>query len=181
MSEIQEQTQLAVEIQDQISSGPIGADLDEVRYFLADRRDPHPLFFIGRVEEGAGGPRTRPAERYAEGCGARTDTPATRGCETHRGYVVVMLATAREDIDRVCSEGYGGDGRGRDAEAITSRACDVTSLSVHSFRFGFSYTSRSRYTAHLSFPLLCVFLSVVMNLNLSDTLRARVTLALDQR
>jgi len=29
MSEIQEQTQLAVEIQDQISSGPIGADLDE--------------------------------------------------------------------------------------------------------------------------------------------------------
>ena len=44
MSEIQEQTQLAVEIQDQISSGPIGADLDEVRYFFADRRDPHPLF-----------------------------------------------------------------------------------------------------------------------------------------
>jgi len=29
MAEIQEQTQLAVEIQDQISNGPIGADLDE--------------------------------------------------------------------------------------------------------------------------------------------------------
>lgn len=29
MADIQEQTQLAVEIQDQISSGPIGADLDE--------------------------------------------------------------------------------------------------------------------------------------------------------
>ena len=36
MADIQEQTQLAVEIQDQISSGPIGADLDEVRYCFAD-------------------------------------------------------------------------------------------------------------------------------------------------
>jgi hypothetical protein len=36
MADIQEQTQLAVEIQDQISSGPIGTDLDEVRYFFAD-------------------------------------------------------------------------------------------------------------------------------------------------
>lgn len=87
-------------------------------------------FFIGRVEEGAGGPRTRPAERYAEGCGARADTPSTRGYETHRGYVIVMLATATEDVDWLCSEGHGGDGRGRDAEAITSRACDVTSLSA---------------------------------------------------
>ena len=31
MAEIQEQTQLASEIQDQISSPPINADLDEVR------------------------------------------------------------------------------------------------------------------------------------------------------
>lgn len=36
MADIQEQTQLAGEIQDQISSGPIGADLDEVRYLFAD-------------------------------------------------------------------------------------------------------------------------------------------------
>lgn len=41
MSDIQEQTQLAVEIQDQISSGPIGADLDEVRWFIADCRGSH--------------------------------------------------------------------------------------------------------------------------------------------
>ena len=47
MADIQEQTQLAVEIQDQISSGPIGADLDEVRCILPDYlpcRSPHPLF-----------------------------------------------------------------------------------------------------------------------------------------
>ena len=36
MADIQEQTQLAVEIQDQISSGPIGTDLDEVCYCFAD-------------------------------------------------------------------------------------------------------------------------------------------------
>jgi len=36
MSDIQEQTQLAVEIQDQVSSGPIGVDLDEVRYSFPD-------------------------------------------------------------------------------------------------------------------------------------------------
>jgi len=49
MADIQEQTQLAVEIQDQISSGPIGAELDDVRYFFADpsaRRDSH-LLFLG--------------------------------------------------------------------------------------------------------------------------------------
>ena len=50
MAEIQDQTQLAVEIQDQISSGPIGADLDEVRYSLriprliVNRGEPHSLF-----------------------------------------------------------------------------------------------------------------------------------------
>ena len=47
MADIQEQTQLAVEIQDQISSGPIGADLDEVRCILPDYlpcRSSHPLF-----------------------------------------------------------------------------------------------------------------------------------------
>ena len=36
MADIQEQTQLAAEIQDQISSGPLGAELDEVRCFVAE-------------------------------------------------------------------------------------------------------------------------------------------------
>ena len=46
MADIQEQTQLAAEIQDQISSGPLGADLDEVRYFRVGpslRWNPHPV------------------------------------------------------------------------------------------------------------------------------------------
>lgn len=36
MADIQEQTQLAAEIQEQISSPPINADLDEVRCLFAD-------------------------------------------------------------------------------------------------------------------------------------------------
>lgn len=36
MSDIQEQTQLAAEIQDQISSGPINVDMDEVGYIPAE-------------------------------------------------------------------------------------------------------------------------------------------------
>jgi len=47
MADIQEQTQLAAEIQEQISTGPIGADLDEVRCFFADPplcRDSHSSF-----------------------------------------------------------------------------------------------------------------------------------------
>lgn len=47
MADIQEQTQLATEIQDQISTGPIGADLDEVRCSFTDpliRQDSHTLF-----------------------------------------------------------------------------------------------------------------------------------------
>lgn len=87
MADIQEQTQLAAEIQDQISSGPLGTDLDEVRYFLADtlfRLDAHSSF-IGRAEEGVGRTRTRQAERYVEGRGACTDTHTTRGYEDDRG------------------------------------------------------------------------------------------------
>ena len=36
MSEIQEQTQLAAEIQEQISAPPVNAELDDVRWFFAD-------------------------------------------------------------------------------------------------------------------------------------------------
>jgi hypothetical protein len=47
MADIQEQTQLAAEIQEQISSPPVNADLDEVRYqvpgLIADHRDSHSL------------------------------------------------------------------------------------------------------------------------------------------
>lgn len=34
MADIQEQTQLATEISEQISTGPLGADLDDVGYLL---------------------------------------------------------------------------------------------------------------------------------------------------
>ena len=49
MADIQEQTQLAAEIQEQISSPPVNADLDEVRYqlqvpgLIIDHRDSHTL------------------------------------------------------------------------------------------------------------------------------------------
>lgn len=61
MADIQEQTQLAVEIQDQISTGPIGADLDEVRYPLRIPRlivncEGSDLLFSGGLEERAGRP-----------------------------------------------------------------------------------------------------------------------------
>jgi hypothetical protein len=80
MADIQEQTQLAAEIQDQISSGPIGADLDEVRCLLADTLlcwNAH-LSFIGPATGGVGGSRARQAERDVAGCGACTNTHTAR-------------------------------------------------------------------------------------------------------
>ena len=67
--------------------------------------------------------------------------------------------------DRICSQRYDGDGRGSDAEAAASRACNVTSL-VWAFVL-FSYHFGSRCTAHPVF----VFLSLVMNL-VRDTLES---------
>ena len=88
MSEIQEQTELAAEIQDQISSGPIGADLDEVRQL----QEPGYVWnahssFTGRAAEGVGGSRTRQAERDVAGRGACTNAHTARRGEDSRGWV----------------------------------------------------------------------------------------------
>ena len=71
--------------------------------------------------------------------------------------------TAMRRADRICSQEHGGDGRGSDAEAAASRACNVTSL-LGAFIL-FSYLFRSRCTAH---P---VFL-IVRNESVRDRLRS---------
>jgi len=129
---------------------------------VVDRGDSHPLI-LGRIEERAGGTRTRSTERFVEGRRACTDTLATGGCEGSRGYVANVFVTAMRYADRICSQEHSGGGRGSDAEAAASRACDVTSL--FSAFVLFSYPFRSRCIAY-------GFLSVVMNL-LEDTLKGR--------
>lgn len=150
MADIQEQTQLAAEIQDQISTGPLGVDIDEVRYFLVVALlcwNDHSSF-VGRTEQGVGGSRTREAERYVAGRGTCTNTLTTRGYEENRGWVN-RNARRGHEVYYFCRR-VPGAGRGDNAEELTGRACHVTSFS----ELLFSYLFCSRRTTRLSFPTL---------------------------
>ena len=92
MAEIQEQTQLAAEVSEVISSGTYAnADFDEVRHALegasAGRVANRAAARLGRAQGGTGGTGAGRAQRQAHG-GSRTRAPSSGGEQGGRQYVL---------------------------------------------------------------------------------------------